>query len=97
MRWIKLGLTMEKEVLKIGNSLAVIIPSPVAKSIGLRKGDKVNIRPVNDIIEINRLEQVKPINLRGLVKPIGKSPSLRDFKKLRREFTQSIESKWKKF
>lgn len=36
-------LHFETKVIKIGNSLGIIIPKPICRSLGLRVGTKVNL------------------------------------------------------
>ena len=84
---------MEKEILKIGSSLAIIIPSPVAKSFHLKSGDRVRIEVEEWKITIQKTEKITPVKLEGIVKPSGFK--LKDLRKLRREWTKSFEAKWK--
>ncbi|MDN4075914.1 AbrB/MazE/SpoVT family DNA-binding domain-containing protein [Fictibacillus terranigra] len=46
-------MEVEGKIRKIGNSLGVLLPSFMAKSIGIEEGDSVYIRVENDAIKIS--------------------------------------------
>lgn len=41
-----------KTVIKTGNSLAVVVPAPFAKRVGLRPGDKVRVAVRQEVGQI---------------------------------------------
>lgn len=86
---------MEKEVIQIGNSLAVIIPKAIAQKAGLRKGSVVNVTEAGSKVQINKVDAVTPVRLRGVVSSRG--ATFRDFARARKNLHKQFFTKWKKF
>ncbi len=83
---------MKKEVIKIGNSLALIIPSAVAKQANLHAGDTVMVEAVDQAISIRRTNLVAPIDLRG--KALRSKVTMQDIRQGRRAMTRAVMKKW---
>lgn len=86
---------MEKEVIQIGNSLAVIIPSPVARAAGIKKGDYLDIENKKEKILVVPVASLRPITLKGIVP--SKGASQKDFVQTRKTLSKSFRRKWKTF
>ncbi|GEM_PF-2638434 len=86
---------MEKEVIQIGSSLAVIIPRPVAQAAGIKKGDYLDIGNVKGEIFMVPVTPLRPVTLKGIVS--SKGASQKDFTQTRRTLSKSFHKKWKTF
>ena len=86
---------MEKEVIQIGNSLAVIIPSPVAQAAGIKKGDYLEIENVREKILMIPVSFLHPVTLKGIVS--SKGVSQKDLIQARQIISKSFRKKWKTF
>lgn len=84
---------MEKSIIKIGSSLAVIIPSRVARASGLRKGERVLLEEQEGGIMIRRRNNVTPVDLWGKV--AAKGFGLTDQRQLRRRVDKQFSRRWK--
>lgn len=86
---------MEKEILQLGNSLAVIIPRNIAQQVGLSKGDRVDIKGSDKTVQIRRIPQATPLNLCGIVPSRGVTE--KDIRQSRKRIHQDLLNKWKNF
>ena len=89
-----LEVETEKEFVKIGNSLAVIIPREVTKAHHISEGDKVLINWKGPEITLTP-KKFKPFNFYGIVKG-GPDLSPRDFKNLRKSWARAFEKRWER-
>lgn len=80
---------MEKEIIQLGSSLAVIIPRPMAKQIRLNKGDRVRWVVAGRSLRLVPSSQLRPVHLRGLLQE--QQVAWKDFRKARSHF----QRKWK--
>ena len=91
------GLETEKEIVKIGNSSAVIIPSNMMQTCQLKPGDKIKLRAeTNGNINLSRIEKVKPMNLCGIIKG-GPKAAYKDFRDVRKLLERGFEKRMKRF
>lgn len=73
---------MIKQLLKIGNSVAITIPAEEVVKLKLKPGDKVEIYSDGESLKIVPIRKIKPIKLRGLWK--GLDISEEDIAEVRR-------------
>jgi len=74
---------MVKQLLKIGNSVAITIPSEEVAKLKLKPGDKVEIYSDGESLKIVPVRKIKPIKLGGLWK--GLDISEEEIAEVRRE------------
>ncbi len=74
---------MVKQLLKIGNSIALTIPSEEVAKLKLKPGDKVEIYSDGETLKIVPIRRIRPIKLGGLWK--GEDISEEDIAEVRRE------------
>ena len=74
---------MVKQLLKIGNSVAITIPSEEVAKLGLKAGDKVEIYSDGQSLRVVPVRKIKPIKLGGLCK--GEDISEEDIEEVRKE------------
>lgn len=86
---------MDKEIIQLGSSLAVIIPSPIAKKFHLKKGDHLRFKVSGQALRIDPLSRLIPVKLRGAVHSQG--ASLADFRRARSQVGRALKRKWKNF
>ena len=55
-------LTIPVKVVKIGNSLRMTIPKPVAQSLGIREGDLLDVGISNDSILAKRADSKERVD-----------------------------------
>ncbi|MBI2345669.1 MAG: AbrB/MazE/SpoVT family DNA-binding domain-containing protein [Deltaproteobacteria bacterium] len=84
---------MEKAIMKIGHSLAVIIPRPLAKAAGFRAGQRVLLQEESEGITIRRAGQRASVDLRGKVPSVGFR--LLDQRRTRRALASQWKRRWK--
>ncbi|MBI3540758.1 MAG: AbrB/MazE/SpoVT family DNA-binding domain-containing protein [Deltaproteobacteria bacterium] len=84
---------MEKEILQLGSSLAVIIPSSIAKQVHLKKGDHVRWSTSGRSLRLVPSNRLRPVNLGGLLQ--GKKVSWEDLRSARSQLQKQISKKWK--
>ena len=84
---------MEKEIIQLGNSLAVIIPSPMARQCRFRRGDSVRLKVEDQTLRIDPMSRLKPVKLCGLIRPRGSR--LRDFRTARSAIHRAFSKRWK--
>ena len=78
---------MVKQLLKIGNSVAITIPSEEVAKLGLKAGDKVEIYSDGETLKIIPIRRIRAIKLGGLCK--GLDISEEDIAEVRREMWRS--------
>ena len=78
---------MVKQLLKIGNSIALTIHSEEVMKLKLKPGDKVEIYSDGETLKIVPVRKIKPIKLGGLCK--GLDISEEDIADVRREIWKS--------
>jgi antitoxin component of MazEF toxin-antitoxin module len=74
---------MVKQLLKIGNSVAITIPSEEVAKLRLKPGDQVEIFSDGESLKIVPIRKIKPIKLGGIWK--GLDISEEDIAEARRE------------
>lgn len=74
---------MVKQLLKIGNSVAVTIPAEEVAKLKLKPGDKVEFYSDGQSLRIVPIRKIKPIKLGGICK--GLDISEEDIAEARRE------------
>lgn len=74
---------MVKQLLKIGNSVAITIPAEEVAKLGLKAGDKVEIYSDGETLKIVPVRKIKPIKLGGIWEGINISEE--DIAEARRE------------
>ncbi len=74
---------MVKQLLKIGNSVAITIPSEEVAKLKLKPGDKVEIYSDGETLKIVPVRKIRAIKLGGLWK--GLDLSEEDIAEVRRE------------
>ena len=84
---------MEKGVIQLGSSLAVIIPRPMAQQISLHKGDRVRWVVSGQSLRLVPSPQLRPVHLRGVLQ--GQKTSWKDFRAGRLQLQKSFSKKWK--
>ena len=89
-----LEIQNEKEVVQIGNSLAVILPREVTRAHDLSKGDKLLIQSKGQEITLTP-KRFKPIDLYGIVKG-GPRATYKDFRNVRKLLERGFEKRMKK-
>jgi antitoxin component of MazEF toxin-antitoxin module len=57
---------MVKQLLKIGNSVAITIPSEEVAKLKLKPGDKVEIYSDGESLKIVPIRKIKPVKLGGI-------------------------------
>lgn len=62
------------QVAKWGNSLAVRLPAELVRELGLKEGDQIDLRKVDDAMVVRRLPRADEI-LAGLRSYRGKLPA----------------------
>lgn len=82
---------MQKPIIKIGSSLAVIIPQAVAREAGLQQGDLVDIAHANNSILIRHTATVRPVQVGGAVRSHG--ATLKTLRAARPAFTRRSKSR----
>lgn len=88
-------MDVQKEIIQLGQSLAVIIPKNIAEKVGLQKGTVVDIMARKSKIQIKRLQAVEPIQLKGVIGTMGSTS--RDFADVRKKIHGQFVKKWKNF
>lgn len=78
---------MVKQLLKIGNSIALTIPAEEVTKLKLKPGDKVEIYSDGETLKIVPIRKIRPIKLGGLCK--GFDVSEEDIAEVRREMWRS--------
>ena len=78
---------MVKQLLKIGNSIAITIPSEEVAKLKLKPGDKVEIYSDGESLKIVPIRKIRAIKLGGICK--GLDISEEDIAEVRREMWRS--------
>ncbi len=78
---------MEKGILQLGSSLAVIIPRPMAKQIHLNKGDRVRWIVAGRSLRLVPSSQLRPVHLLGLLQE--QQTAWKDFRKARLQWKRT--------
>lgn len=86
---------MEKEVIQLGKSLAVILPKAIASRAGLKRGSRVDITERGRNVQIRRADHITPVHLQGIVSTKGIRAA--DFEVARRKIHGQFTKKWKSF
>jgi putative addiction module antidote len=60
--WVEMSLTIPVKVVKIGNSLRMTIPKPVAQSLGIREGDLLDVGVSNGSILAKRADSKESLD-----------------------------------
>jgi AbrB family looped-hinge helix DNA binding protein len=58
---VEMSLTIPVKVVKIGNSLRMTIPKPVAMKLGIQKGDVLEVGLTNGSMIVNKTETKKRV------------------------------------
>lgn len=61
---------MAKQLIKIGNSLGITIPSSEVERLGLKPGDQVDVLSDGQALKIVPVKKIKAVKLGGLWKGI---------------------------
>ena len=56
---MSLPITIEVKVVKVGNSLRIVIPAPVKKKMGIEEGDTVELALEGETMIVKKVKEEK--------------------------------------